>query len=173
MTPEQIANEVQAAGAEMVVITGGEPTVYDLAPLVSALGLVGAMVHLETSGGFPIQGLMDWVTLSPKKWKPPIEENIMLADEFKIIVEEPEDIYFYYGMLCEKGLPTTAHIPIWLHPEWSHRNDLAVLGAIIEAVKGSGLFRAGWQLHKLYQVDACDQRSRPLVPLGGDPAKGI
>lgn len=176
MTAEQIANEVVAEEMNLVVVTGGEPTVYNLGDLTTTLYRKDKdiKVHLETSGGFPITGLFDWVTLSPKKWKPPLEESIMLADEFKIIVEDPDDIHFYLGMLFEKGLPVTAKNPIWLHPEWSHRNDPEVLGAIIAAVKaGDGALRAGWQLHKLYKVDALDQRSRVPVPLGGNPEKGI
>ena len=174
MTAGEIAQEAYNEEMDIAVVTGGEPAVYDLVPLVAAFHGNGIKVHLETSGGFPFTDLFDWVTLSPKKWKPPIEQSVMLADEFKIIVEHPDDIPDYYLMLLDKGLPAAAGNPIWLHPEWSHRNDPAVIGAIIDEVKaGGGRFRAGWQLHKLYSVDALDQRSRPLVPLGGDPAKGL
>jgi 7-carboxy-7-deazaguanine synthase len=159
--------------ANIVVITGGEPTVYDLNPLVAALHLANLQVHLETSGGFPITGLMDWITLSPKRWKPPKVDSVMLADEFKIIVEHPDDIHYYHGLLLETGLPTIAKNPIWLHPEWSHRDDPKVLEAIVRAVKAGPTFRAGWQLHKLYKVDQQDKRSQVQVPLGGDLAKGL
>lgn len=174
MTSLEIAGEAVAEHTDMVVITGGEPTVYNLNDLVLTLREKDLNVHLETSGAFPITGLLDWITLSPKKWAPPIEESINLADEYKIIVEHPDDIHFYYEMLVERGLPLTAKNPIWLHPEWSHRGDPAVLAAIAKAATiGGGVFRAGWQLHKLYQVDSFDKRSRPLVPLGGDAQKGV
>jgi hypothetical protein len=48
-----------------------------------------------------------------------------------------------------------------------------VLRAISDAVKTKGdPFRAGFQIHRLYGVDAFDRDSRPAVPLGGDPVKG-
>lgn len=156
---------------DFVVITGGEPAVHDLNPLCAKLHESHYPIHLETSGGFPIRGDIDWITLSPKKWKPPLSENVDSADEFKVIVETKEDIAFYDKMLRDLGHRGSQ--PIWLHPEWGHREDPVVLGAISDAAKeGRGKFRAGWQLHKLYQVDARDSRSRPLVPLGGDLRKG-
>ena len=176
----QLVDEVRLAHVPIVVITGGEPTMLNLEPLSEGLrelwteSVFEPAVHLETSGGFEINGEVDWVTLSPKRWKPPIAENVMLADEFKLIIEHPKDIEFYCEMLRKLGLPEPFATPIWLHPEWSHRNDPAVLEAIVNEVKlNAGNFRAGWQLHKLYQVDAFDKRTRPFVPLGGDPAKGL
>lgn len=174
MTAEEITDEVRAEEMDLVVVTGGEPAIYDLDPLVATLHLADIRVHLETSGGFPITGFFDWVTLSPKKWKPPLSKNVMSANEFKIIVEHPDDIHHYHGMLLSLGLSANSASPIWLHPEWSHREDPGVLGAIASAVKrGGSTFRAGWQLHKLYQVDKSDRRSQPSVPLGGDPSKGL
>jgi 7-carboxy-7-deazaguanine synthase len=171
MGPCQIAAEAAGSGAPLVVVTGGEPAVHDLTPLVIELVGKGLKVHLETSGGFPIKGGFDWVTLSPKKWKPPLMANVRRADEFKLIIETPDDIGFYLDLLRSDG--SLGLRPIWLHPEWSHRDDKEVLDAISEKVKrGQGILRAGWQLHKLYKTDALDPRSRPLVPLGGVKEKG-
>lgn len=170
MTAEAIVEEALDSDASIVVVTGGEPTVYDLAYLTSNLLNAGLPVHLETSGGFPIRGTFNWVTLSPKKWKPPLALNVQTADEFKVIVESPEDIAFYFKMLRELGYQSNR--PIWLHPEWSHREDPVVLGAIADTAKQGKIFRAGWQLHKLYRVDCRDMRTKPMVPLGGDLRKG-
>lgn len=161
-----------------IVITGGEPAVHDLTNIVTAAGAMS--IHLETSGGFDLnEALIDWITVSPKKWHPPIREVVRRADEFKFIIEHPEDIEFYTDMILEKGAVfndgvDSEEVPIWLHPEWSKREDPTVLSAISEAVKKTSFpyYRAGWQLHKLYKVDGLDARSRPLVPLGGDPKKG-
>jgi 7-carboxy-7-deazaguanine synthase len=177
LTPELIAGYAASSGAPIVVITGGEPAVYDLEPLVIALVEKGLKVNLETSGGFSIKGGFDWITLSPKKWKPPLAESVCRADEFKIIVEAPADIKFYLDLLRDRGwVPPTPHrsCPVWLHPEWSQRENADVLDAISHAVKHGAIFnlRAGWQLHKLYKIDALDPGSRPLVPLGGVKEKG-
>lgn len=171
LTPEAITKAAIDSQAKTVVITGGEPAIFDLEPLSSYLHDAFLEVHLETSGAFMINGDIDWITVSPKKWKPPVASSVHDASEFKIIVEQPSDIPFYLDML--HSMTTAITVPIWLHPEWSHSKDRTVLNAISEAVKsGSGQLRAGWQLHKCYQVDNLDNRTRALVPLGGDPNRG-
>jgi 7-carboxy-7-deazaguanine synthase len=157
---------------KLVVVTGGEPAIHNLEGLVEAMHDEEIAVHLETSGAFPIQGNVDWVTLSPKKWKHPVPQAIDVADEFKFIIEEPADIEFYWNLIQRPHYVELR--PIWLHPEWSHHLDPVVLHAISEAVKeGAGRYRAGWQLHKCYGVDFLDKGTRPLVPLGGDVSKGF
>jgi len=157
---------------DFVVITGGEPAVHDLTELTEELA---CRIHLETSGTFPIRGTIDWITLSPKKWRMPLRENVQRAHEFKVIVEQPSDIKYYSDAIGEvfSMKEGKLHAPIWLHPEWGHREDPVTLGAISDAVKeGRGRFRAGWQIHKPYRVDSRDARTQVLVPLGGDLRKG-
>jgi 7-carboxy-7-deazaguanine synthase len=140
MTAEQLKAEIDDTYADIVVITGGEPTIFDLNPITDLFAgpeiLKGPEVHLETSGAFVIQGSFHHVMLSPKKWKEPLQENVERgADEFKIIVEHPEDIPFYTHMLQRLGFDASPDRPVWLHPEWSHRDDPEVLNAISETVK--------------------------------------
>ncbi|MGJ8639424.1 MAG: 7-carboxy-7-deazaguanine synthase QueE [Opitutaceae bacterium] len=170
-SPAALAAEVAKTKAEFVVITGGEPTIHDLTELCDALHSEKRPVHLETSGAFPIKGQVDWVTLSPKRWKQPLAENVSRADEFKIIVDSREALDEYSQMLTDLGAqPET---PIWLHPEWSQQSNQELLDAITEWVKTKGApFRAGWQMHKNYAADLKDKRSAPAAPLGGDPTRG-
>lgn len=180
-TTAQLLNQIMMSpgAAQIVVITGGEPAIHDLTELTQKLNAAGYATHLETSGSFPIKGDFDWITLSPKRWKVPLEANVTKAHEFKIIVGESavEDINYYMRLLADLGLRhiTAGRRPIWLHPEWSQHKNPYVLKAIGEAVKHSRIddLRAGWQLHKLYAVDTQDPRSRPTVPLGGNPALGL
>lgn len=156
-----------------VVITGGEPAIWDLQELTATIGTYDIPIHLETSGGYPLKGHFDWITVSPKRWGQLLPEVAAKANEFKIIVQAPEDIAFYHEMI-QAATPIDADMPIWLHPEWSQRNNVEVLNAISEAVSQHPRnFRAGYQLHKLYRVDARDSRSRPQVPLGGEPKNGF
>lgn len=170
--PEAIATRASLSGAKFVVVTGGEPAIHQLYPLTDALEAKGLFSHLETSGAFPIRGQFRFVCVSPKWSKLPLQENLLLAHELKIIVDTPEAIQQWIDFLFPKlgtKRPTT-----WLHPEWSQRENPAILRSIIHHVKnGNGVFRAGWQLHKLYDVDALDPGARPKVPLGGDPSKGF
>lgn len=53
----------------IVVITGGEPTDYDLIPLISLLRIRGYRIHLETSGIRGVAGYpLEWLTVSPKSF---------------------------------------------------------------------------------------------------------
>lgn len=51
-----------------VVITGGEPTLWNLDALIQALWDIGCVVQLETSGQNALKGELvpDWITWSPK-----------------------------------------------------------------------------------------------------------
>lgn len=172
-----IANLATAAAATspaFAVITGGEPTVQpNLSSLIDALHDVGLLVHLETCGAYEFNtDSLDWITLSPKREALPLAVNVLSAHELKIIVDHPEAINEWIATLNSiVGSNLWRHRQVWLHPEWSRRDDPRVLDAISEAVK-THQFRAGWQLHKLYQVDRLDPLSRPTVPLGGNPALG-
>jgi organic radical activating enzyme len=52
---------------DTVVITGGEPLMWKLDKLTTALKNKGLKIHLETSGAYPYSGDFDWVCMSPKK----------------------------------------------------------------------------------------------------------
>ena len=108
LTVNTLVAEVAKTKAEFVVITGGEPTIHDLAPLVNALHKIGRPVHLETSGAFTIKGDFEWITLSPKRWKLPLAENIARADEFKIIVDQDGAIPEYVDVIGKTNKP------VWL-----------------------------------------------------------
>lgn len=60
---------------QTVVVTGGEPLMWNMDPLTSALKTAGKKVHLETSGAYPYTGTWDWICLSPKKTKAPREDR--------------------------------------------------------------------------------------------------
>ncbi|MDI1320368.1 MAG: 7-carboxy-7-deazaguanine synthase QueE, partial [bacterium] len=91
------------------------------------------------------------------------------ADEIKLIVEDPTSIEKWLEQLA----PSFTGQVIWLHPEWSKREDPAVLDAISTAVKKCGHpLRAGYQMHRLYHVDRLDAGARPNIPLGGDVRMG-
>lgn len=170
MDVELLAQKALQSGSQIVVITGGEPTIHDLHPLTDALHAKGLRVHLETCGTFPIKGQFDWITLSPK-WKAlPIPENIKKADEFKIIVEDEFSVERWWKVL-ENDFPSDSvknkKPIIWLQPEYQTLlNDPTLLDKITESVKlNPERFRAGVQLHKLYRCDELDPDSKsPALP---------
>jgi len=153
-SPAELAEEAAAARPEFVVLTGGEPCIHDLGPLLAAMASVGLKVHLETCGAYAIAPGF----------------SLARADEVKLIVEAPDSITRWTEAVGGKWLSPN----VWLHPEWSRRADPAVLRTITEQVKQGGApYRAGWQVHKPYSADALDPRARPPAPLGGDVGKGF
>lgn len=174
MSAQDLAGVVaqESPDGAFVVITGGEPILFDLAPLTDALHALGRRVHIETSGIAQLCGDLDWVTLSPKPFGQWPELSVVArADEVKIIVHEVMDIQA--GLKTLTGLRDDAII--WLHPEWSkaRERDTAVLNAITDAVKQNPRLRAGYQMHKLYRADELDVHSdKRLVPLGGNADLG-
>ncbi len=78
----------QAFAQPMVIITGGEPTLHDLGPLVQALHARGKYVCLETNGTNPVpeEWGIDWITVSPK---PQSGYAVRCrANELKYVVDE-------------------------------------------------------------------------------------
>ena len=164
--PDTLAEDAFSSGCEIVVITGGEPAIHNLHDLAYQLRNRNLPVHLETCGAYPIRGEMDWITLSPKWNAMPLNECLEQADEFKLIIEEMDSIEKWTD-----ALPISLNgAPTWLHPEWSKAKDPEILHSINDWVKEHGSpFRAGFQLHKLYQVDEADERSRSPASLSHLP----
>lgn len=167
LSPEELAEEAFSSACEIVIITGGEPAIHNLNHLVHELQIRNLPVHIETCGAYPIQGEMDWITLSPKKLAPPLEENLKIADEFKLIVENEDSIQNWSESInfSQYGIPT------WLHPEWSVSRDSKILSIITNWIKENGApYRAGFQLHKLFEADEKDERSMPVSSLCKNPS---
>ncbi len=68
MTLEQIAHEANRYPvADMIVLTGGEPSLFIDEPFVADLKrLTNKRIAIETNGTRPLPANVDWVTLSPK-----------------------------------------------------------------------------------------------------------
>lgn len=153
LSAREIADAALDSGAEIAVVTGGEPCLFDLRPLLRELAARSIPAHLETSGTLPIPGGRGadfaWVALSPKLFRPPRADSLARADELKFIVSDPREL-----TECEKLAGGAANAKaLWLHPEWSRSGDAGLLAALAEfAVSRGGLWRVGWQMHKLYRA---------------------
>ncbi len=140
-----IAKEAKAANPAIVVVTGGEPLMHDLEPLTSELHRLGLRVHLETSGAHPFSGNFDWVTFSPKRFKPPHPSIYERADELKVVVVSEEDLQWAQQQAALVPEPTLKY----LQPEWNtpQSKDL-----IFDYVLKHPQWRIGLQTHKLLKV---------------------
>lgn len=130
----------------LVVITGGEPFIYNLAPLTSLLKAAGFKINIETSGAYPLSGQIDWVCLSPKKFKNPVPEILPQADELKIIVFNQSD-FIWAESYAKSVKPGTR---LYLQPEWSRHAQMLPL--IVQYVKTHPQWQISLQTHKYMDI---------------------
>ena len=60
-TITELADRAKSSGAEVAVITGGEPAMYNLEALTAALIEKGLRTHIDTSGAYLLTGKWHWV----------------------------------------------------------------------------------------------------------------
>lgn len=131
---------------KIVVITGGEPLIYDLNPLTNALKERGYQINIETSGAYPPSGKLDWICLSPKKFKAPLPEMVSMAHELKVIVYNKSDLKWAQGFVKK----TSNNCRLYLQPEWSNQNKM--MPQIIDFVKENPIWRISLQTHKYLNI---------------------
>jgi organic radical activating enzyme len=146
MTNVELAQIAATYGGRLVVITGGEPAMHDLVPLCDALHASGFRIHIETSGAHPLSGKLDWVTLSPKKFKAPLNESMLLADELKVVVFNKSDFEWAEQHAAKVG-PACR---LFLQPEWSKRDTITPL--IIDYIKLHPQWQLSLQTHKYINI---------------------
>lgn len=144
-----VAHIVQAAQihpARIAVITGGEPSLYDLNPLTIALQAAGFRTHIETSESSLLSGKLDWVTLSPKKFKHALKENMHLVDELKIVVYNKSD----FDWAEQHALLVSKDCKLYLQPEWSKQDEVTPL--IIDYILAHPQWQLSLQSHKYLNI---------------------
>ncbi len=146
MTVEEIVAAASAHPGRIAVITGGEPAMHDLTLLNDSLQSAGFLTHIETSGAHPLHGKLDWITLSPKKFKAPLSAVIDQADELKIVVFNESDFAWgeQYAALVEP------FCKLYLQPEWSKRDVITPL--IIDYIKQHPQWQLSLQTHKYINI---------------------
>jgi organic radical activating enzyme len=130
---------------DTVVITGGEPLMWDMSKLTTALKNEGYKVHLETSGAYPYSGDFDWVCLSPKKMQAPLDAIKPLANELKVIVNNKHDFIW-----AEEQRALLDDCKLYLQAEWSKREQ--VIPMIIDFVKENKDWTISLQSHKYMNI---------------------
>ena len=132
--------------SKTVVITGGEPLIYNMLPLTEMLKGAGMAVHIETSGAYELTGIWDWICLSPKKMKLPKDEIYKVADELKLIVFNKDDFRFAE----EQASKVNDKCLLYLQPEWSNREKMSPL--IVDYVMKNPKWKVSLQTHKYLNI---------------------
>ncbi len=143
---EEIVAKAKKHPARLAVITGGEPTLYKLEGLTSALKKEGFATNIETSGSSPLTGTWDWICLSPKKFKPPLLGILKKANELKIIIFNKSDFDWAEKYAAE----VSDFCKLYLQPEWGKSEK--VTPGIIEYIKQNPQWELSLQIHKYINV---------------------
>ena len=144
LTTEIVENTKQFS--DTVVVTGGEPLMWDMSILTKLLKEKNKSVHIETSGAYDLSGNWDWICLSPKKRKLPKNEIYQVANELKMIIYNKSDFEF-----AEKEAAKVNHkCVLFLQPEWSKR-DL-VMPLIVDYVMQNPKWKVSLQTHKYLNI---------------------
>jgi len=146
VTLENLIAEIKQTPTEFVVITGGEPAMYDLTELVAKLHENQLDVAIETSGCYPLKGVVDWYCFSPKKFKNPCDEAYQKASELKVIIYNKADFVWAESHASR----VNAECKLYLQPEWSKQEQLLPL--IVEYVKNNPAWKISLQTHKFMNI---------------------
>ncbi|MHA1821876.1 MAG: 7-carboxy-7-deazaguanine synthase QueE [Promethearchaeota archaeon] len=135
--------DVNKISTQFIVITGGEPSLYNLSPLIQKLRSANKhlFIAIETNGTRTIEGNIDWVTCSPK---PDANYTINCTpNELKYVVDTSFDVAIIPMKYRYK-------IPIYLQPNAYNLEESMRIA--YNLVMQHNFLRLGVQLHKIYNV---------------------
>jgi organic radical activating enzyme len=132
--------------SETVVVTGGEPLMWDMSILTQKLKDKNLKTHIETSGAYPLSGTWDWICLSPKKNKLPTKTVYDNANELKVIIHNKHDFIFAE----EQAEKVNSNAILFLQPEWSKKEEMTPL--IVDYVMNNPKWRVSLQTHKYLNI---------------------
>jgi len=132
--------------AKTVVVTGGEPSMWNLEYITNSLKKSNINIHIETSGAYKLTGKWDWICLSPKKTKLPLEEIYPKAHELKIIISTMHDFKFAE----EQASKVSENCELFLQPEWSKREKMTP--NIVDYVMKNPQWKISLQTHKYLNI---------------------
>jgi 7-carboxy-7-deazaguanine synthase len=141
-----IIERVKSTGADTIVVTGGEPLIYNFDRFCTLARNAGITLMLETSGAHQFSGTWDWVCLSPKKQKQPIKSYFQLANELKVIIYEDSD--FIWAEDCANKI--TNSCVLFLQPEWSRFEKTGKM--VVDYVKNNPKWKVSVQTHKFLKI---------------------
>lgn len=145
-TADTIIEHAKQHPSKAVVVTGGEPLLYNLDYLTRGLQAAGIQTFIETSGAYPLSGYWDWICLSPKKFKSPLPDVITAAGELKVIVFNKSD----FAWAEKHAALVSPTCKLYLQPEWSKASEMTPL--IVDYVMQNPKWEISLQTHKYLNI---------------------
>ena len=141
-----IIENIKGTPAKTVLVTGGEPCLYNLGFLCEMLKKNGFDRHVETSGSEPLSGEWEWICFSPKKGTRIHPEFYRQANEMKVIVENEKDLVWAE----QNATLLHADCKCFLQPEWSKHDYTTPL--IINYILSHPQWKISIQSHKYMHI---------------------
>jgi organic radical activating enzyme len=143
---DSIVNNAMQQPSKAVVVTGGEPLLYNMDYLCNKLKANGIKTYLETSGAYPLSGSWDWICLSPKKNSAPVGDITQKANELKVIVFNDSDLAWAEAFARQVHTDCI----LFLQPEWSRAKYMTPV--IIDYVMKNPRWKISLQSHKFMNI---------------------
>jgi len=143
---DNVINNILQSSATTVVITGGEPCLYNLSYLCQEVAKHKIALHLETSGSEKLSGNWNWICFSPKRKTIIQPEFYQKANELKVIVEESIDLLWAE----ENAEKINKKCELFLQPEWSQRET--ILPLIVNYILLHPKWKISLQSHKYMRI---------------------
>ena len=146
MSFNTLVNDIQKTNTQIIIFTGGEPLMHDLTSFSNNIRNYGYKLHLETSGAYPLSGQWDWITLSPKKIKPPLSKIYPFASELKIIIYNNND----FDWAIDQASKVNKSCLLYLQPEWSQIEKMK--SKIFNFLSHNPRWKLSMQMHKYLNI---------------------
>ena len=146
VSTDLVVQHAASCPAKAIVVTGGEPLLYNMDYLCKELHLLDIRIFLETTGSQPLSGLWDWICLSPKKDAPPLNKLAGMANEMKVIVHDNTD----FQWAEENSQLVSSACMLYLQPEWSRHETM--MPEIIRYIHTNPKWRISLQSHKYMHI---------------------
>jgi organic radical activating enzyme len=143
---DEIVQRIIANPAHAVVVTGGEPMLYNLSYLCETLKNNDIQLYLETSGSEPVSGIWDWICVSPKRNHPPLQNVLLQANELKVVICNETDFLWAE----ENAKYVNKNCYLFLQPEWSKR--IIMIPKIVDYILKNPQWRISLQSHKYMKI---------------------
>lgn len=149
---EEIMREIASYPANLVVITGGEPTLQLTTSLVDMIHALGKHVAIETNGTKELDkkliDSLDWITLSPKfDFCRNALVKIQRHDELKVVYGF-QDMHVYDALA--KECPGNCYLqPCDVKDEVKNAENIA---AVVEYIKQNPEWKLSLQTQKILNV---------------------
>ena len=146
--PEIVEQVMQYPNAPLIVLTGGEPSLWiDEDFVVGLKKMTGKRIAIETNGTRPLSHGIDWVTLSPKS-------GIGNSGDAPVVLTRCDELkVVYLGQdLSQYDAIEAAHR--YLQPCWTDDADTRRhnLQATVQAVMDNPQWRLSLQAHRILGI---------------------